>query len=71
MRLYLDQTLEPGDHYINRYKRTTLPCDRLLDKPDELAQLSGPVKRYNIRDSVKEVKADAEERANGVALAEI
>ncbi|WP_182914277.1 hypothetical protein [Paenibacillus sp. 1011MAR3C5] len=50
--------LEPGDHYINRYKRATLPCDNLLDKPDELAALSGPVKMYNVRDSKGEVKGD-------------
>lgn len=50
---YLHDRLEPGDHYVNRYKRATLPCDSLLDKPDELAALSGPVKTYNVRDAMK------------------
>jgi|GEM_PF-5077348 len=46
----LDYTLEHDDNYRNKYKHATLPCDQLLDKPDELAALSGPVKKYNIRD---------------------
>lgn len=53
---YLRDRLEPGDHYVNHYKRATLPCDTLLDKPDELAALSGPVKVYNVRDSKGEVR---------------
>lgn len=57
--LYLLSRIEPDDHYINRYKRATLPCDRLLDKPEELAKLSGPVKTYNLRDVAKEVQTDA------------
>lgn len=57
---YLRDRLEPGDHYINRYKRATLPCDRLLDKPAELAALSGPVKTYNVHDSKGEPRQEVD-----------
>lgn len=58
--IYVRDRLEPGDHYVNRYKRATLPCDSLLDKPDKLAALSGPVKTYNVRDSKGEVTKGAD-----------
>ncbi len=51
---YLARTLEPGDHYYNHFKPVTLPHDRLMDKPDELATLSGPVVSYNIKSIDKE-----------------
>jgi hypothetical protein len=38
--------LEPGDHYYNKRKWVTFPNDSLLDKPDELAAMSGPIKTY-------------------------
>lgn len=47
---YLARTLEPGDHYYNYFKPVTLPHDRLMDKPDELEALSGPVKKYIMKD---------------------
>lgn len=56
MNMYLINKLEPGDHYCNHYRHATLPCDRLLDKPYELAEMSGPVRTYNLRDSEREVK---------------
>jgi len=47
---YLARTLEPDDHYFNHFKPVTLPHDRLMNKPDELAALSGPVKNYFLKE---------------------
>lgn len=47
---YLDLVLEVGDNYRNQYQRMVLPHDRLLDKPDELAAMSGPVKEYVMKE---------------------
>lgn len=48
---YLARKLEPTDHYYNvAPPRITLPHDSLLDKPDELAEMSGPVKKYQMVD---------------------
>lgn len=50
--MYLDQ-IEPGDHYRNKRRWMTLPHDGLLDKPDELAAMSGPIKTYFLEEGNK------------------
>lgn len=47
---YLDRALEPGDHYINKYKGIRLPNDAALKDPVKLAELSGPVIPGRIED---------------------
>lgn len=32
----------------------TLPCEKLLNQPEKLAELSGPVKKYHISELQKE-----------------
>ncbi len=59
--MYLDQ-IEPGDHYYNKRKWVTLPHDGLLDKPDELAAMSGPVKTYFVGGGEKSDDQDARGR---------
>lgn len=55
---YYDRVLEPGDNYINRYRGgVRLPCDNILDDPEELEKLSGPVVSRRIEDLEREDEA--------------
>ena len=45
---YLNDTLEPGDMYRNRYCGVKLPHDKDMKDPDKLAELSSEVKHIHI-----------------------
>lgn len=61
---YFDRVLEPGDSYINRYSGVRLPCDSVLDDPDALKELSGPVIPRRLEDLEREVKSNDQTGSN-------